>query len=833
MFGSRVQDRLFGGVDSGAQVCDFAGWTHLDEDEGHPMLAPVRWCLSPHCDKLGHVSMSTLLRLVALSGLFALLAIPVWSADDVDDDDDKTGSGVINYGPPPPVAPAVVSRDAAGRVTVRATRISEPIVVDGKLDDEVYARVVAMSGFIQQEPDEGALATEKTEVWVFFDDDNIYISARCWDSHPERMVVNEMRRDNGNIFQNENLVVVLDTFYDRRNGFFFQTNPLGALRDQAFGDEGQSRNVDWNTVWDVGASVFDQGWIAEIVIPFKSLRYKKGRDQIWSFNVLRVVRWKNEQSFLSPVAASHRVRGIYRVSEAATLVGIQAPLSSRNLELKPYGISTVVTNNDAEPVVSNDVNADVGFDLKYGLTKSLIADFTFNTDFAQVEEDQQRVNLTRFSLFFPEKRDFFLEGQSIFAFAGVQLRRGGFNRPGGAGGNLTPIMFFSRRIGITEDGIDPITVGGRLTGRAGAYRIGVLNIQTEGIDDVVDATNFSVVRVRRDVLGRSDIGAIATYRRTSVTDAGVSNGLLGLDGNFAFFTNLRMNAYYAVTQTKLEEGTPGGDESSYMGRLDYGGDRYGLQLEHLKVGESFKPELGFMRREAFKRSFGQARFSPRATSIDSIRRFIFQGELDYITGEPAGIVETRRLQGQAGIEFAAGDRTTVEYTKQYEFLPEDFEISDGIILPAGSSYNFQEVRFIYRFGAQRVLPGSVTYRRGSFFSGDRNEFTFSGRIEVTPQFSIEPRLAFNFVDLPEGDFKSNLLSARVSYSMSPRMFVSGLFQFASSSNSLSSNVRFRWEYEPGSDLFIVYSDGRETGLEGFPLLLNRTFAVKMTKLFRF
>jgi len=773
--------------------------------------------------------MHTLLRRLALSALFALLAIPVWS----DDDDDQTGSGVVIYGPPPPVAPAVVSRDAAGRVTVRAIRIVEPIVVDGKLDEEVYTRVVAMSGFIQQEPDEGAPATEKTEAWVFFDDDNIYISARCWDSHPERMVINEMRRDNGNIFQNENLTVVLDTFYDRRNGFFFQTNPLGALRDQAFGDEGQSRNVDWNTVWDVGASVFEQGWTVEMVIPFKSLRYKKGRDQIWSINLLRVVRWKNEQSFLSPVAASHRLRGIYRLSEAATLVGIEAPTSSRNLELKPFGISTVVTNEDVEPVVSNNVSGDVGFDLKYGLTKSLIVDFTYNTDFAQVEEDQQQVNLTRFSLFFPEKRDFFLEGQNIFVFAGVQLRGGGFIRPGGSGQNLTPIMFFSRRIGLTSDGVDPITVGGRVTGRAGGFRIGALDIQTEGIDGVVDPTNFSVVRVRRDVLTRSNIGAMMTYRDTSVTETGLSNGLFGLDGNFAFFTNLRLNAYYAVTQTKLEAGALRGDESSYMGRLDYGGDRYGLQLEHLKVGESFKPELGFMRREAFQRSFGQARFSPRAPSIDSIRRFVFQGELDYITGEPTGTVETRRLQAQAGIEFAAGDQATVEYTKQYEFLPEDFEISDGIILPAGSVYNFQDVRFIYRLGPQRAVPGLVTFRTGSFFGGDRNEVTFRGRIEVTPKFSIEPRLAMNFVDLPEGEFTSNLLGTRVSYTMSPRMFVSGLFQFASSSNSLSSNVRFRWEYEPGSDLFIVYSDGRETGLGGFPMLLNRTFAVKMTKLFRF
>ena len=527
------------------------------------------------------------------------------------------------------------------------------------------------------------------------------------------MIINEMRRDNSNIHQNESFAVVLDTFYDRRNGFSFQTNPLGALRDTAVGDEGESNNDDWNTVWDVGASVFEQGWIAEIVIPFKSLRYKKGRDQIWSINLRRTVKWKNEESFLSPVAASHRYRGVYRFSEAATLVGIQAPSSSRNLELKPYGISTVVTNNDAEPVVSNDVNADVGFDLKYGLTKSLIADFTYNTDFAQVEEDQQQVNLTRFSLFFPEKRDFFLEGRNIFAFAGVQLRGGGSFRRGGGGQNLTPILFFSRRIGLTEGGVDPIIVGGRVTGRAGAYRIGALNIQTDGIEGAVDPSNFSVLRLRRDVLGRSDIGAIATYRDTSASELGVSNGVFGIDGNFAFFTNLRLNAYYAVSQTPLDGESLPGDETSYKGGLDYGGDRYGLELEHLKVGESFRPELGFMRREAFKRSFAKARFSPRAPSRRG-KTLPLPGGGRLHHQRAFGFVESRRLQAQTDIEFAAGDRATVEYTRVYEFLPEDFEISDGIVLAAGNAYNYQDVNFVYRFGPQRPVPGFATFRTGRF-----------------------------------------------------------------------------------------------------------------------
>ncbi len=385
-------------------------------------------------------------------------------------DENETRAVVIH--PAPPIPPAIISRDEKGRVTLRATRIAEPIVLDGKLDESVYSLIPAITDFVQQEPHEGELATEKTEAWIFFDDENIYVSARCWDSHPERMVINEMRRDNFNIFQNENITMVFDTFYDRRNGFFFQTNPLGALRDQAVGDEGQVNNQDWNTVWDVKATVFDRGWMVEVEIPFKSLRYREGRDQIWSFNLRRSIRWKNEETFLSPVAASHRFRGIYKFSEAATLVGIEAPLGSRSLEMKPYGIATAVTNRTTDPPQENDLDADAGVDVKYGLTPGLIADFTYNTDFAQVEEDQEQVNLTRFSLFFPEKRDFFLEGQAIFTFGGVELRGGNRNNPGDDETELTPIPFFSRRIGLTEAGIDPILTGGRLTGRAGAYRVG-------------------------------------------------------------------------------------------------------------------------------------------------------------------------------------------------------------------------------------------------------------------------------------------------------------------------------------------------------------------------
>jgi hypothetical protein len=767
--------------------------------------------------------------------LFLLLLVAPLSpglAARVEQDENHDRSVVI-HGPAPPVPPAVVSRDEAGRVTLRATRIAEPLVLDGKLDEEVYARVPAVSDFLQQEPNEGEPATEKTEAWVFFDDENVYVSARCWDSHPERMIINEMRRDNFNIFQNENVTLVFDTFYDRRNGFFFQTNPLGALRDQAVGDEGQTNNQDWNTVWDVKASVFDQGWMVEIAIPFKSLRYREGRDQIWSFNLRRSIRWKNEETFLSPVAASHRFRGIYKFSEAATLVGIEAPIGSRSLELKPYGIATSVTTLTAEPPQENDFDGDAGIDAKYGLTPGLVSDFTYNTDFAQVEEDQEQVNLTRFSLFFPEKRDFFLEGQSIFTFGGVELRGGGRNNPGDDDTELTPIPFFSRRIGLTDLGVDPILTGARLTGRAGAYRIGALNIQTRGIEGTtIEPTNFSVFRLRRDIFGRSDIGVLATHRTTSLTEGADANSLLGVDANFSFYTNLRVNGFYAVTRTHLATGGEvAGNDASYRAQLEYGGDKYGLVLQHLLVGESFKPELGFLSREAFRRSFARARFSPRPGG-DLIRRFVFQGEIDYIEAEPSGVLETRRLQGQFATEFQMGDEARVEYNRQYEFLPEEFPISEGVVLPVGS-YDFEDVRFTYRFGPQRPVPGDLLVRTGTFFGGDRQEVGYAGRIEVSTQFSIEPSIGFNWVDLPQGKFRTDLVSTRFNWTLSPRVVVMSLIQYNSSNESLSSSLRLRWEYEPGSDLFVVYTDGRATDVSGFPLLQSRTFAVKLTKLFRF
>ena len=720
-----------------------------------------------------------------------------------------------------PRAPAVKTQDADGHVTVRAVRISNPLVVDGRLDDPVYQTVPAIDGFIQQLPDEGAPPTEPTEIWILFDDDNIYLSARCWDSQPERMVADEMTRDARAIWRNELLSVIFDTFHDGRNGMNFSTNPLGGLMDNLVTDE-SAVNLDWNTVWDAQTSFFDQGWIVEMMIPFKSLRFKAGGgEQTWGINVSRRVQWKNESSFLSPVPASLGYRGMLQVSAAATLVGIEPPTTIRNLEIKPSAISGAFTNKTVTPVRSNDLTGEVGLDVKYGLTRSLIADFTVNTDFAQVEADEQQVNLTRFSLFFPEKREFFLEGQGIFAFGDT----GAVNWGGPP--SDTPVLFFSRRIGLEGGSEVPIRAGGRVTGRAGPYSIGLLNIET-GDSASADAlsTNFSVVRVKRDMLRRSNFGVIYT-RRNRLEDGPGVNQVYGADLNLRFYENITYTNYYAQTET------PGLAESnaSYRSKFDYTGDLYGFNAEHLTVGKNFNPEIGFLRRDNFRRNFAQFRFSPRPRSIPWLRRMIYQGSFDYITDMP-GTLETRESKLRLEMELENSDRWYLQYTDSFEGLPEEFKLTSDVILPVGG-YSFSHLRTEYDFGAQRRVSGRLFYTRGTFYSGTRSDVGYQGRAVFTPQLAIEPRISVSDVDLPQGSFTTTLLGTRASFTVSPRMFLAALLQFNSSSKAVDTNIRFRWEYEPGSDLFIVYSDGRDTGLEGFPRLENRSFVVKFTRLFRF
>ena len=732
-------------------------------------------------------------------------------------------------GPPDPEAPATMNHDANGRATVRAVRLDVPFQLDGTLDEAVYATVPPMTDFIQQQPDAGAPASEATDAWIFYDDEAIYVAARLWESVPEsQWIANEMQRDSPQLISNDGFIAVFDTYYDRRNGFAFRVNPIGGFSDIQVTDE-VHRNSDWNPVWDVRTGRFDGGWTVEMEIPFKSLRFRPGPSQVWGVQLGREMPRHFEEAYLTAVPISAGP-GQYRVSAGATLTGLDVPEGNRTFEIKPYAIGSLATDQRATPPISNEGARDFGVDVKYGLTENLTADFTYNTDFAQVEVDEQQVNLTRFSLFFPEKREFFLEGQGIFDFGlapGSGSSRGGSSRASAAGN--VPTIFFSRRIGLNQGQTVPILGGGRLTGKVGDFTVGAVNIQSEDTPDAnALATNFTVLRIKRDILRRSRIGGIFTGRSVSLAGNG-SNQAYGLDGAFSFYDNLNFFGYYARTQTPDLQG----DDESYQAAFSYDGDLYGLRLDHLLVGDNFNPEVGFLRRDDFRRTFVQAQYSPRPAGIAAVRQFFFGANLDYILNG-AGQLETRISQARFQTSLENSDSVSADIQQSYELLSQPFEIAPGITIPVGD-YQFQDYRASYRMGPQRRLSGSFSIQRGTFFGGSITEVRYSrGRLELTPQFSFEPSVSVSDITLPEGSFTAKLVTTRLTYTFTPRMFVGGFLQYNSTRNVLSTNVRLRWEYQPGSELFVVYNDQRDTELgRSFPLLENRAFVVKFTGLFRF
>jgi hypothetical protein len=718
---------------------------------------------------------------------------------------------------------SLVSREAADKVTVRAFRVQSPLRIDGRLDEEAYRAIEPLTDFIQQEPDEGQPATEKTEAWILFDEDHLYICARNWDSHPEREIANELRRDNSNILGNENLTFAIDTLHDRRNGYVFQTNALGALRDMAVTDDQQ--NQAWNGIWNVKTARFENGWTVEVAIPFKTLRYRGSGPQTWGINLRRLVKWKNEFSYLSLVPAALGTGGISRMASAATVIGLETPAQSKNLELKPYVVASSTTDRNSASPFDNRGDANAGLDFKYGLTRSLIVDATYRTDFAQVEEDVQQVNLTRFSLFFPEKRDFFIEGQGIFDFGGVQAG----NSPGDV-----PLLFFSRQIGLSQGQAVPVLGGARLTGRAGSFSIGALNIQTDDKPSArALATNFSALRLKRNLLRRSNVGMMATRRgpalgsAISTSDASYT---MGVDATMLFFSSINITSYYALTGNPNATGeTVTG--SSYRGRFEYNADRYGASAEHLLIGGDFRPEVGYVRRNDIRRTAGQLRFSPRPRST-LIRKYTFQTSFDYVTDAPAIEVQSREASGLFRIDFQSSDQFSAEHSREYELLPGQFSIAPGVIVPAGG-YSYSTSRVSYSLGQQRRVSGRFSASTGSLYGGTKSDVTYSGRWGVIPQFSLEPSMTLARGSLPAGDFTARLIGSRFTVTPTARMQISSLVQFNVDGNSLTASARLRWEYTGGSDLFVVYSDGRDTRNAGLPGLLNRTFAIKATRLVRF
>ena len=719
----------------------------------------------------------------------------------------------------PPTAAAQPSKE---RPFIQATRIDAAPRIDGVLDEAVWQSATPVEGFTQQEPNLGQPATERTEVRILYDSRNLYIGVHAFqaggvsaaeggagaDPHAEHsggVVATEMRRDSDRLFDEDNFQVILDTFKDSRNGYMFVTTPLGAKLEQQIFDEGEGGgrgttsnvNRNWEGVWDSAAKVTADGWTAEMVIPTNTLRFKPGDEQTWGINFLRHIRRKNELDYWAPIP---RAYSLTRVSLAGELRGLQGLSLGMDLKLKPF-LVTGVRNRELS-AASKDTSwvRDVGLDARYGVTPSLNLDLTLNTDFAQVEVDEQQVNLTRFGLFFPEKRDFFLENSNAFTVGT------------GSSFTSTPVqtdLFFSRRIGLSDTGQPvPIQGGARLTGKVGKNNVAIMDVQTDSAFGK-PGDNFFVSRYSRDVFRRSRVGALFVNKE-SVDGSEHFNRTMAVDGNFSLGSNFQVNSYVAKTSTPIgETNSVAGQDMAFYGRVAYRDPRMSLWLNYLDVQDNFNAEAGFVQRRGIRTT--KAYFSPTPRPKRSaIKLMEPMYVLTYTTDQNNRLVG-RMHHLMVGTTLRDDSFINVIYQNNLDVLDLPFNIQPGVRIPVGS-YNMNEWMFTYNTSPGRKLYQRVTYQPTDFYDGTRRSLSYAFGMRATSRLSSELQYNRNDVKMPWGDFLVNLTTLRVDFTFSPKMTIRSLTQYNTSTNEISNNIRFNLIHHAGSDLYVVYNDLRQTGL---------------------
>ncbi len=692
---------------------------------------------------------------------------------------------------------------------VTAVKISEKITLDGRLDERVWAEAPAAGDFFQKVPRNGSPASERTEVRFAYDEDNLYIGAICFESQPEKRLIKDLREDFDYI-GTDLLQIFIDSLHDRRSGFTFVVNPAGARRDTQVSTNGGG-NQDWDGVWDAVVSLGDRVWTAEFVIPFKTLRFSNAPSQEWGVNVTRRIMHLNEESNWAPVPI--RFSG-NQGDMAGTLRGLENIRQGRNLKFKPFAVGGGTQfRSGAQRRTTRDV--DGGFDVKYSLTPSMTLDATYRTDFAQVEVDQQQVNLTRFNLFFPEKRDFFLENSGIFLF-GAGPRN--FNQ---AASNLVP--FFSRRIGLSAAGTPiPIVGGTRVSGRLGNNDVGALVMKTEALGST-PSNNHLVGRYKRNLLRTSWIGAIVTDRESGV--AGDYNRVYGPDVHFQFWQKLEIDSY------ALRSDTPGRSGNNMAKNLltTWKADEVTLGAEYSAVEENFNPEVGFVRRGNMSQYSGDVAWNPLLRGSDAIRNLKFGATVDYFNNNATGQLETRTQEATTGIQFENNGNINFVVNQTFDRLVRPFAIRSDTAIPAGD-YDYRRYTVSFNTGNNRKLGLTGNTNWGEFWHGDNR--SYAAGVDYRPNYHLNLDLSYsrNEVTLPTGAFTTGLVGARVFYGFSPRAFFNAFLQYNADTHQVSSNLRFNFTHRPLSDLYLVYNDRRDT-VSGE--LLERAVIVKVTNLFNF
>ena len=710
--------------------------------------------------------------------------------------------------PPPPAPYAELHPDSvplrraypidperATRPTMRAVRASRPPVIDGLVDEPEWSLADSATEFVQQLPTTGALSRYRTVVRVLYDADHLYVSSVNYDPTPGLAITAGLQRD----FVSSNsdaFAVALDTYKDRRNSFLFIVNPKGAVRDEQTFNDSRTIVEAWEGVIDVKTAVIrtpagDSAWTVEMAIPLRTLRFD-GRQpsQDWGLNFLRRVRRVNESSYWAPLERQYRV---HRMSKAGTLTGLEGLRQGRNLQIKPYVVAS--NANGAQVLASaRGSETDTGLDLKYGLTPALTLDLTYNTDFSQVEVDQEQVNLTRFSRFFPERREFFIENAGAFAFGDVEER--GY-RMGASLRDFT--LFNSRRIGIAPDGRPvPIIGGGRLSGRIGGWEVGLLDMHTRDAD-AAPGEQFAVARARRNLLGSSDVGVLVSSRSGN----GAYNRSYGFDANLRPLPNLIVNSYVAASDAA------GDTSDGYAARtsLAYRGRLWNSSAMWKRVSDRFDPGLGFVRRRGMQQLFATTgvHARPALPGTQEINPYV---QMDYIT-DLSNRLATRSIEAGLNLHFRPEGEFGVEVTDEFDRLDAPFAVFPGQTIPAGT-YAWNDVTVRYASGDGRTLSANLSATTGGFYDGTRRSANAALVWRLRYDLSLEGSVQRNDVRRDAGDFTADLASLRVRYAWSTRLFGSAYTQYNTQTRAFVTNARVSLRYRPLSDLYLVYTERQDT-----------------------
>ena len=727
-------------------------------------------------------------------------------------------------------APAAPPRSADGRLLVTAAAATGEIRVDGVIDEPVWQQATPVGGFVQAEPREGEPATEVTDVRVAFDGAHLYIAAVCLDSRRGSGVVTQIREDFGNSDQ-DTFEVVIDTFADRQNGFVFMTNRAGSRADQQITNEGRQTNSTWDAVWHVATTDTGAGWTVEMAIPFSSLRFEPGAVDHWGVNFSRRIRRNNEVTYWSPVPRAYTLA---RVSLAGNLEGLPALQPGRNLQVKPYLLGEAVRT--ATTGATFDAGGGVGVDIKYGVTPSLTLDGTVNPDFAQVEADELTVNLTQFSTFYPEKREFFIENAGTFYvgdaprnFRGSSGGGGRFSASTGGPGRETDLLLFhSRRIGLDDEGL-PVDIfgGGRLTGYAGGVELGLLTVQTQATG-VLPNTNYSVVRARRGGATGSYVGGIFMMRQ-STDDTSDYNRAFGADGNWRIGT-ADVNAYVVRTQTP---GAQGG-QYAFQTSFNQEGNFAHLKVTYLTVGDGFQSDLSYYQRTGMQKGSLETGVRPRPAWLRSrgIREVHPHITWNYYT-DLDGRMIAKRLHSGLSFSFERGGDVELSVNPEYDEIDEPLELSPGAApVPAGG-YSWNEVAIRASSDASRRFSVSAMFETGGLWSGTASTLSLTGTYRPTPESYVS--LGVNRVDadlgIPNGQFIKSVWTARVNYSFTTNMYIDSLVQYDTDLSRFNANLRFNFIHHPLSDLFLVYNEQQFRADEDIPA--GRSVIVKFTRMIAF